>query len=187
LGAVLTVGVGCKNSDTLTGPPTSQTATPAAATATPVPSTATPVAVTSTPAPTRTPLPPTPVPSPTPSTVSGAWTGTVVYHDSDWWDPCGDPRVNPNASKAWATLTLSGNSVVGSISTGCFQEAQFQGVLSVDQLSGTVDIHGPYNPTGSAVGSATTSQIHLYVALLDLAPCSGGACQVGGFDLQLHR
>ena len=185
----------CKNSDTLTGP--LPTATPFAVTATvtrspaattPVSSTATPVPPTAVPA-TATPAPTRPIPTPTPlatpSGLSGSWVGDVQWLDLDWWWPCGDPRLTPNARVASAELTQIGSRLTGTLHTRCFDTA-FHGALTGSQMRFTVTLPEALNNPVSAVGTATDSVITLPIPQYD-SPCPGGPCLVGGFDIHLHR
>jgi hypothetical protein len=176
--------VSCKNSDTLTGPP-SATATPATRTATPGVTTPTPLSATPTPAPSGTP---TPAPTAASQGLSGAWHGTVKYLDSDWWFPCSDPAVNGDS--VTATISQTDSSITARIHF-CTHDAQFQGTLDSGRLTGTMNlVTGPYSQTGSSSGSASTSQIQLSTPSLVVtpSPCLGDtSCQVGGFNISLSR
>jgi len=167
----------CKNSDTLTGPMPTPTAS--APTATPVPATATPLPATATPAPTRTPAPATPVPSPTPSTVTGVWSGTVAYHDLDWWEDC--------ASAVTANLYQNGNTLTGDFRAACVR-GLFVATLSDFRLTGTLTADGGAFQYSAAVsGVVLPGSVTISVPSLTIQKCSMDVCQVGGFDLRLSR
>jgi hypothetical protein len=180
---------GCKNADTVAGPPL-PTATVAARTSTPIPGTPTPtpVSTTASPRPSVTPQSPTPVPTARPTDLSGAWSGSVHYHDPDWWWPCGE-RSFPNSSKATANFIQNGTSVTGTIHTTCF-DAHFEGTLTAGtRLAGTVSMQ-PFSQIGSSRGVGGPSYIQLSTPMLDVSPsaCGGSLpCQVGGFDLTFGR
>jgi hypothetical protein len=186
--AILLLPAGCKNADTVVAP-LIPTATPprVAATATP-----TPTAPSSSPTPTatrtRTPPPPTstPVPTAVPTAdLSGDWTGSVHWRDSDWWWPCGDPRLVADANVASAHLGQSGATVAGTIHTAC-GDVRFEGTIDRAQLTGTSTFQ-PHGENGASTGSGNPRFVQLSTPVMhSLSGCSG-PCEIGGFSLQLAR
>jgi hypothetical protein len=178
--AFLVLLVGCKNSDTITGQRSLGTPTPVPAT--PAPPTTTPVPATPAP-PTTTPVPATPAPPTTTPVagISGTWTGTVQYHDLDWWSECPSP--------ASATFSQEGSTITGTIRTDCLN-AHFQGSLQQGRLAGRVTLtSGKFAETGASSGEANSFYIYLDTRLLDVtpSPCGQQTCQVGGFAISLSR